>query len=106
MARGKERMSIDSGPGRTGQQISMKDTILSIPIGFSALLGFALSFSLFQPDGRPYVFGGCLIVYVVSLLFADKKRDLFLASLVFILLRLAWSAVITGIQASHPSGHH
>ena len=67
---------------------------------------FALSFSLFQPNGRRYLFCGCLVVYAASMLFADRKRDLFLASMVFILLRLIWSAVITGLQALHPSGPH
>ena len=99
-------MNMDSKPGNPGPQISRKDTILCIPIGFSALLAFALSFSLFQPDGRRYLFCGCLVVYAASMLFADRKRDLFLASMVFILLRLIWSAVITGLQALHPSGPH
>jgi hypothetical protein len=99
-------MSVNSEPRRDDPQVSMKDMILCIPICFSSLLGFALAFTLFQPDGRPYLFCACLIVYVASLLFADKKKDLFLASIVFILLRLAWSAVITGLQALLSSGHH
>ena len=92
-------MKIESEASHLGSRLSTKDTILCVPIGFSGLLGFALSFSLFQPEGRPYLFGACLIVCVVSLLFADKKKDLFLGSLAFILLRLAWSAAITGLHA-------
>lgn len=99
-------MNLESKPQRSGSLLSMKDTILCAPICFSALLGFALSFSLFQPEGRPYIFCGCLIVYAIGLLFADKKKDLFLGSLVFILIRLVWSAVITGHQALHSLGHH
>jgi hypothetical protein len=79
----------------------MKDSVLCAALCFSTLLAFALSFSLFQPGGRPYVFCGCLIVYSVCLLLADNKKALFLGSVVFILIRLAWSAVITGIQALH-----
>jgi hypothetical protein len=97
-------MNVESETRHHRSPLSMKDTVLCVPICFSALLGFALSFSLFQPDGRPYVFGACVIIYVVSLLFADKKRDLFLASMVFILLRLVWSAAITGFHAFHALG--
>jgi hypothetical protein len=99
-------MSIDSEPRRDDPQLSMKDMILCIPICFSSLLAFALSFTLFQPEGRPYLFCGCVIVYVVSLLFVEKKRDVFLGSIIFILLRLVWGAVITALQASHISMRH
>jgi len=90
---------MDSKLGRSSNPLSTKDTILCVPICFSALLGFALSFTLFEPDRRPYAFLGCLIVYATCLFFADKKKDLFLASIVFILIRLAWSAVVTGLHA-------
>jgi hypothetical protein len=99
-------MNIESKPHRSGSLLSMKDTILCAPICFSALLGFALSFPLFQPNGRPYVFCGCVLVYAICLLFADKKKDLFLASMVFILIRIAWSALITGHQALQSWGNH
>ena len=64
----------DSMPRYVGAQISMKDTILCAPICFSSLLGFALSFSLFKPEGRPYLFGGCLIVYVISLAICGQEE--------------------------------
>jgi FtsH-binding integral membrane protein len=83
-------------------ELSSKDLILIIPMGFSALLGFALSFTLFQPDGRPYLFGGCLIVFFVSLLFADRKRDIFLGCIGFLLIRLVWAAVVTALRATGP----
>lgn len=89
-------MNLESKPRRSGSPLSMKDTFLCAPICFSALLAFALSFSLFQPDGRPYVFCGSLIVYGICLLCADKKKELFLASMVFILIRVAWSGAISG----------
>jgi len=88
--------NVESNPRRSGPALSTKDTFLCAPICFSAILAFALSFSLLQPDGRPYVFVGCLIVYGVCLLFADKKKELVLASLVFILIRVVWSAAISG----------
>ena len=84
-----------------GPQISAKDRFLNAVCGFSALAAFALSFSLFQPDGRPYVFSGCLVVYAASLVFADRKRDIVLASASFILLRLVWSAITSGLQVMH-----
>ena len=90
-------MDIKSMPDR----ISTKDRVLCIPFGLSALLAFALSFSLFQPEGRPYLFLGCLVLCTATFMFIEKKRDVALASVLFILLRLAWSAMITGLQALH-----
>jgi len=84
----------------------MKDILLCAPMIFSALIMFGLSFSLFLRDGRPYVFAGSLIVYVACLLLADRKRDLFLASLIILLLQIVFGAVMTGLQATHNIGHH
>lgn len=83
----------------------MKDTILIGVCGFSGLLCFALSFTLMQPDGRPYLFGGSLAVFIVGLLFAEKRRDILLGTIAFILLRLVWSALITGLQILATTGH-
>lgn len=88
--------NVESNPPRSGPGLSTKDTFLCVPLCFSAILAFALSFSLLQADGRPYVFVGCLIIYGVCLLFVDKKKELFLGSLVFILIRAVWSAAISG----------
>ena len=90
-------MGIELMPDR----VSTKDRVLSIPFGFSALLAFALSFSLFQPDGSPYVFVSCLVICTATFMFIERKKDVALASVLFILLRLAWSAMITGYQALH-----
>lgn len=89
-------MNVESNSRRSGSPLSTKDAFLSAPICFSAVLAFALSFSLLQPDGRPYVFCGCLVVYVTCLLLADKKKELALASMIFILIRIAWSIAISG----------
>lgn len=83
-------------------ELSTRDLVLGLLMAFSAFLAFALSFTLLQPDGRPYLFGGCLIVFFVSLLFADRKRDLFLGSLGFILIRLVWAAAVTALGAKGP----
>jgi hypothetical protein len=99
-------MNVESNRRCSGSPLSTKDTLVCAPICFSALLAFALSFSLFQPNGRPYVFCGCLIVYAICLLVADKKKELFLASMLFILIRLAWSAAISGRQALHSLEGH
>ena len=84
-------MSIELKPDR----ISVKDRFLGVPFGFSALVAFAVSFSLFQPDGRPYVFFSCTAICAVTFMFIEKKKEVALATVIFIALRLLWSAVIT-----------
>lgn len=100
-----EIMNFAPRPYRAAAQVSTKDRILNIPFGLSALVAFALSFSLFQPDGRPFEFFGCLLICAVTLAFVDRKRDMLLAAAAFILLRLVWAAVLTGIQFVQSSGH-
>jgi len=78
--------------------LSTKDTFLLILSGFSGLLGFALSFSLFQPEGRPYLFMTCALLCLACLAFAEKKKEIALGTLGFILLRVIWSAFMVMIQ--------
>ena len=73
----------------------MKDTILLIPCAFSGLLALGLSFSLFRPDGRPYLFVGCLIVSLISLLLADKRKEMALGVGCFAVLRIVWAVVVS-----------
>jgi hypothetical protein len=73
---------------------STKDTILLILFGFSGLLCFALSFSLFQSDGRPYLFAGCLVFCLICLAFAEKKKELVLGTVAFISLRVVWAIAV------------
>lgn len=102
---GIEKMQRQSKSGRGVFPFSMKDTILLGLCGFSGLLCFALSFTLMQPDGRPYLFGGSLAVFVVGLLFAEKRKDIFLGTIAFILLRLVWGALIEGLHVLVTLGH-
>ena len=78
--------------------LSMKGMVLGVLFGFSALLGFALSFTLLQPDGRPYLFTGCIVLFVLCLLFIDKKKEIALGAVLFILLRLVWSISVSGVR--------
>jgi len=84
--------------GATGNYLSTKDTIFGILFGFSALLGFALSFSVLQPNGRPFVFCGCLFICAICILIVDKKKEVVLGSLLFIALRVVWSLSVAAIQ--------
>jgi hypothetical protein len=88
-------MLLESKSANSKFPLSMKDTILMVPCALSGLLGFALSFSLLQPDGKPYLFIGCVVVLLVSLLLADKRKELTLGVGCFIALRLVWAAVVT-----------
>ena len=99
-------MKIEPNLDGTGSRVSTKDRILCIPFGFSALLAFALSFSLFQSGGRPYVFFSCLLICAVTLAFIERKKDVILASVIFIFLRVVWSALITGHQVLRYWGSH
>jgi len=99
-------MHIGHEPDRGRLQFSLKDHILLIIMGASALLGFALSFSLLQPNGRPYLFSGCVAVYLTCIVFATKRRALVLGTLVFIAIRVIWSVAITAAQRGNSLGHH
>ena len=98
------KTNMESDSRRSGSSLSLKDNILCAPIGFSVLLAFALSFSLFQPGGRLYLFCGCLVVYAVCLMIADKKKDIFFGSMFFVVIRLAWSGAVSVLQALHSLG--
>ena len=95
-------MQHEPKPGDAGFEFTTKDTILLMLCGFSGLLGFALSFTLMQPDGRPYLFCCCVAIFVLSLLFAERKKEIALGTLAFILLRLVWAAIVTALHAGHP----
>ena len=60
-------MHIENDSNRRRFQLSLKDHFLIVVMGLSKLLGFALSFSVFHPDGRPYLFCGCLLVYLLCI---------------------------------------
>ena len=79
-------------------QLSFKDTILGVLCAFSALLCFALSFTLLTPDGRPCLFAGSLAVFFVCLMFVEKKWAITGGAAIFILLRLIWAAMLTADQ--------
>lgn len=95
---GANQNELEPKRGASDFPFSMKDTILFILFGFSGLLCFALSFSLLQENRRPYLFGGCLVVCLVCLLLAKKKKELVLGTAAFILLRVAWAILVTGLQ--------
>ena len=80
--------------------LSAKDTVLLIPFAFSALLAFGLSFTLLQSDGRPYLFSGCLVLCITCLAFVDRKKDIVLGTVLFILLRITWSIAINILHSS------
>lgn len=82
----------------TDYPLSMKDMILGVLFAFSALVAFALSFSLRQTDGRPYLFTGCIAFCVLCLLFIAKKKEIVLGALLFILVRLVWSISVSGVR--------
>ena len=96
-----DNMRIDDEAKRRPYQFSVKDHILLVIMGFSGLLGFALSFTVLQADGRPYLFCGCLVVYLTCTFFATERRALVLATLGVIALRLIWSIAVTGVQGLH-----
>jgi len=81
-------------PGDARFPLSTKDTILLILFGFSSLLGFALSFSLLHSDGRPYLFAGCVLVCAACLAAAEKKKEIVVGTVGFILLRVLWAVVV------------
>lgn len=87
-----------SRPKGTDLLFSTKDTILLILFGFGGLLCFALSFSLLQSDGKPYLFGGCLALCLICLLLADKKKELVLGTVGFILLRVVWAILVNTLR--------
>jgi hypothetical protein len=93
-------------PNRGRFQLSLKDHFLLVIMGFSALLAFALSFSLWEPDGRPYLFCGCIAVYLICILIATQRKALALGTLAFVGLRLIWSIAITGAQGLSSLTHH
>jgi glucose dehydrogenase len=99
-------MEREPNSGSAGFPFSTKDTILGILFTFSGLLAFGLSFTLTQSDGRPYLFCFCLAVCILSLLFTKQKKEIFWGTIVFILLRLAWATVITGLQMLHSGRQH
>jgi drug/metabolite transporter (DMT)-like permease len=98
-------MQFESRPGNTDSYLSTKDTILGIIFAFSGLLSFALSFTLLHDNGRPYLFCSSLALCLVCLLLADRRKIIALGSVVFIVLRIVWSVLTTGLQIMQ-SGHH
>jgi glucose dehydrogenase len=91
-------MQFRSKSGNANFPLSTKDTILGVLCAFSGLLCFALSFSLLQENGRPYLFSGCLAVCLVCLLLTEKKKELVLATAAFILLRVFWAILVSGLR--------
>jgi len=83
---------------RSDSRLSTKDICLIAVIAPCGLLCFALSFTLLQDNGRPYLFCGSLAVFLVCLLFADKKRDILGGMVVFIMLRVVWSIMTTSLR--------
>jgi len=90
-------MGSDSQSTGERGELSMRDRLLLIPFGASALLAFALSFTVTQPDGRPYLFCGCLALCVVCLALAKERKAMVGGTVLFIALRLIWSISIIGL---------
>jgi hypothetical protein len=74
---------------------SRKDIALGTVFVFTGLFCFALSFTLFQANGRPVLFFASLAICLGSLAFANSKKGLLLGLLLFAAVRLIWSVVIT-----------
>ena len=85
--------------------LSTKDLILGIAFAFSSLLAFALTFSLFRSDGRPVLFGTCVLICAICLLVIERKKEIVLASVLFIAIRVVWSLSIAAVQYLG-GGHH
>jgi hypothetical protein len=78
--------------------ISTKDTILLILFGSGALLCFSLSFTLLQDNGRPFLFGGSLVLCLLCILLAQKRKEMLLGTVGFIAIRVLWGIVVTGLH--------
>jgi hypothetical protein len=76
---------------------STKDQVLGVIFVISAMLCFGLSFTLFQPNGRPFLFGGCLLICGVCLAFADNRKGIALAFVVFLGIRVVWAFIVRGL---------
>jgi hypothetical protein len=74
---------------------SRKDVALGVIFAVSGLLGFCLSFSLLQNDGRPYLFGFCVLTCSACLALATNKAGILLGFAAFLLTRLAWALAVT-----------
>jgi hypothetical protein len=76
---------------------STKDQILGVIFVICALLCFGLSFTLFQANGRPVLFGGCLVTCGVCLTFADNRKGIALAFVIFLGIRVIWAFIARGL---------
>lgn len=74
---------------------SRKDVALGVVFCISGLLGFCLSFSLTQSDGRPYLFALCVLICLTCLAFAENKAGVLLGFAAFLVTRLAWALAVT-----------
>jgi len=88
-------MSLFTNGSDRDRELSGKDRILAVPFCLSALTAFALSFSLSNSPGRRYEFLCLLLICFLTLIFIDRKKDVVLASIVFIGLRVVWAVIVT-----------
>jgi hypothetical protein len=75
---------------------STKDELLGVVFVFSSLLGFALSFTVLQSNGRPVLFTVCVLVSVLCLALANNKKGIALGFLAFLALRTVWALIVGG----------
>lgn len=97
-----DSMRNENEPSSGKNKLSLRDHFLLVIMGFSALLTFALSFTLWEPDGRPHLFIACVVVYLISVWFARERKALVLSTLAFLALRLIWGAVTAGVHSISP----
>lgn len=65
-----------------------EDDALGLVFGISGLVSLALSFMVFNVDGRPILFGVSLAICLLCLAFTNNKTGILLGCAAFIALRL------------------
>ena len=82
----------------SGYSPSVKDQVLGIVFVVSALLCFGLSFTLFQPNGRPFLFISCFLFCLICLTLSENKKGIGLAFVGFLAIRMLWAVIVRGFQ--------
>lgn len=79
------------------EAVSIKDRFLGGIFCLSGLACFGLSFTLFQADGRPYLFCSLLLLCILCLILAESRKNrtgFVIGFFVFLAVRLVWALVI------------
>jgi len=85
-------------PSASGYSPSTKDQVLGVVFVVSGLLGFGLSFTMLQANGRPVLFGVCVAICVACLGFSQNKKGIGLAFIGFLAIRMIWALILRGLQ--------